>query len=453
MAAHPALNSLLLFTCILAWHAQTVKSVGQEGKLVEELFLKNTILAEANRIVRPPGTNSPDGPVHVGVGYNLVSITGFDELRGYISALFWETAMWTDTRLSWNRSEYPDVTNIKVPSKYIWLPDVTLYSTGYKEAESGVPEEKVMIDPSGLVYFVPKRIISIKCDMNIRDFPFDTQVCQATHGSWVHHGNELNLTSTHAGLDNYHYHQDWSLLNFNLTKETVIYDCCPEPYQSLVMTLEIQRNSKFYFCIFVAPMIALYFILPAIHLFPPTSSQKTTIAGLMLLSTIFLHSLLYQQISGFAEEKAPKLVRRYQSLMAMTVISIGVSSLTATLASASYTARRVPSVLRKVMNSILGKICCFEPSHGAFTLITQNTSTPVYTDHDMTPIVDEEADEQNNSSSHKSALNYLTDELKHARERRQLELEWYQLAIFVDRFTGLLYIPYLIISIIVDKAH
>ena len=35
---------------------------------------------------------------------------------------------WTDINLVWNRSEYGEITDIRIPPKYIWKPDLLMYN-------------------------------------------------------------------------------------------------------------------------------------------------------------------------------------------------------------------------------------------------------------------------------------------------------------------------------------
>ena len=40
----------------------------------------------------------------------------------------YSTQEWTDINLIWNKSEYGDVADIRIPPKYIWKPDLLMYN-------------------------------------------------------------------------------------------------------------------------------------------------------------------------------------------------------------------------------------------------------------------------------------------------------------------------------------
>ena len=35
---------------------------------------------------------------------------------------------WSDINLAWNKSEYEDIKDIRIPPKYIWKPDLLMYN-------------------------------------------------------------------------------------------------------------------------------------------------------------------------------------------------------------------------------------------------------------------------------------------------------------------------------------
>ena len=64
---------------------------GEEEKVIHELFLKDSSKTEAQKIVRPPGTNGTLSAVEVSLRYVPIAITNFDETTGYIYLHFWES--------------------------------------------------------------------------------------------------------------------------------------------------------------------------------------------------------------------------------------------------------------------------------------------------------------------------------------------------------------------------
>ena len=70
-------------------------------------------------------------------------------------------------------------------------------------------------------------------------------------------------------------------------RNSIIYECCPEPYVDITFTINMRRRTLYYFfnlivpCVLISSMALLGFTLP------PDSGEKLTLGN-----TTFCHSLL-----------------------------------------------------------------------------------------------------------------------------------------------------------------
>ena len=70
-----------------------------------------------------------------------------------------------------------------------------------------------------------RRIISqSNCDINVRWFPFDDQLCELIYESWNYDVSVLNVTATNVDLDNYTPNGEWQLIG--TTNTTSVYGLC-----------------------------------------------------------------------------------------------------------------------------------------------------------------------------------------------------------------------------------
>ena len=49
------------------------------------------------------------------------------------------------------------------------------------------------VDRDGNVMWLSPLVIKVMCRLNVRLFPYDSQICNLTMGSWVHHGLEIDI--------------------------------------------------------------------------------------------------------------------------------------------------------------------------------------------------------------------------------------------------------------------
>uniref|UniRef100_A0A182P4E8 Neurotransmitter-gated ion-channel ligand-binding domain-containing protein n=1 Tax=Anopheles epiroticus TaxID=199890 RepID=A0A182P4E8_9DIPT len=131
------------------------------------------------------------------------------------------------------------------------------------------------------------------CKIDITWFPFDDQHCEMKFGSWTYDGNQLDLVlnSDEGGdLSDFITNGEWYLIGMPGKKNTITYQCCPEPYVDITFTIQIRRRTLYYFfnlivpCVLISSMALLGFTLP------PDSGEKLTLGVTILLSlTVFLN--------------------------------------------------------------------------------------------------------------------------------------------------------------------
>lgn len=96
---------------------------------------------------------------------------------------YWSRAYWNDPRLGWNATEW-GINTITFGPGEVWQPDEYIYET--QELISQVPAIGVSSD--GAVFRSAHRVSTLGCKMQLRSFPFDSQVCEITvrpPPSWV----------------------------------------------------------------------------------------------------------------------------------------------------------------------------------------------------------------------------------------------------------------------------
>lgn len=72
----------------------------------------------------------------------------------------------------------------------------------------------MMIDSDGQVRWVPHGVYISSCPIDIRWFPFDTQLCTLKFGSWAYNTAKLNLTSRSNTIDlnTYQVNGEWEII-------------------------------------------------------------------------------------------------------------------------------------------------------------------------------------------------------------------------------------------------
>jgi nicotinic acetylcholine receptor len=150
------------------------------------------------------------------------------------------------------------------------------------EAGFDAPHSLAVVLHSGVVYYVPKARIRTKCEIDLSQFPYDTQTCLLKFGSYTYDGFRLNLTKFYEkaesfDLGDYSLNKEWAVVSSSAEIITKHYSCCPEPYLHLECRLTVRRNTVYYTHIFVLPAILLALLVPFQFLLLPDSKERLTL--------------------------------------------------------------------------------------------------------------------------------------------------------------------------------
>ena len=69
------------------------------------------------------------------------------------------------------------------------------------------------------------------CQLDVSRFPFDTQTCNLTFGSWAYTGHELNLSEAAEAVDlrSYITHGEWHLASLTSQRIEPVFSGVPYP--------------------------------------------------------------------------------------------------------------------------------------------------------------------------------------------------------------------------------
>ncbi|XP_043481407.1 neuronal acetylcholine receptor subunit alpha-7 isoform X1 [Leptopilina heterotoma] len=315
----PRIRPWIVVTCfqILLLTVLPRESLG--GKY--ERTLLNHLLANYNTLERPVANESE--PLEVKFGITLQQIIDVDEKNQILTTNAWLKLEWTDYNLQWNESEYGGVKGLRITPNKLWKPDVLMYNSA-DEGFDGTFQTNVVVTHNGSCLYVPPGIFKSTCKIDITWFPFDDQHCDMKFGSWTYDGNQLDLVlnSEEGGdLSDFITNGEWYLIGMPGKKNTINYQCCPEPYVDITFTIKIRRRTLYYFfnlivpCVLISSMALLGFTLP------PDSGEKLTLGVTILLSlTVFLN--LVAESMPTTSDAVPLIGTYFNCIMFMVASSV-----------------------------------------------------------------------------------------------------------------------------------
>ncbi|KAK0402137.1 hypothetical protein QR680_016166 [Steinernema hermaphroditum] len=210
--------------------------------------------------------------VKVKFSMELYQIIEVNEPEQYMKINAWIVERWYDDMLYWNPKQYGGMTEIILPREMIWLPDTTLYNSLVMNAEdtARLQNVKLTTDPSKrstLIEFLYPTLYQFPCNLDLRYFPFDIQMCKMTFGSWTHDKLSIdyfvyNDTGKEAaiGMDQCIENEGWKILGTIAGRREEKYECCVNKYTLLNFALLIRRKPLFYLVNLVSPTCVISLI-------------------------------------------------------------------------------------------------------------------------------------------------------------------------------------------------
>ncbi|XP_046733070.1 acetylcholine receptor subunit gamma [Silurus meridionalis] len=320
--------------CVWTWTLLSLFTSGIVCNLEGDLH--GDLMRSYNKNIRPMENNRDITEVKLKM--TLTNLISLNEKEETLTTCVWVEMQWYDYRLRWadrpGFEAYENITGTRIPSKTIWLPDIILENNVDGNFEITL-YTNALIDPYGMVYWLPPAIYRSSCAIKVNYFPFDWQNCTMVFRSQTYSANEIELKLTNEGNtivewieidpEAFTENGEW-VIKHRPAKKVVNekYSRDELNYQEIIFFLIIQRKPLFYViniilpCVLFSSLGLLVYFLPA-----KAGGQKCTMSIIILLAqTVFLF-LIAKKIPETSQ--AVPLIGKYlmfvMSVNAVTVMN------------------------------------------------------------------------------------------------------------------------------------
>jgi hypothetical protein len=168
------------------------------SQLAEQTLI-TTLLNEYNKTIRPDTEISVD-------------ITA--ELQQIMTSSSFISQTCYDDRLSWTPNASNNNVNVlMLPVKSLWILDTTILNSADTSGYFTVSDYSLAsVDHEGQVYMIlPALTIRTRCNMFVRLFPFDKQICSISLTLWAQGYNRIMYTENSSSVIDTSEHALWTL--------------------------------------------------------------------------------------------------------------------------------------------------------------------------------------------------------------------------------------------------
>ncbi|XP_043359871.1 neuronal acetylcholine receptor subunit alpha-10 [Dermochelys coriacea] len=324
---------------------------GAQGKFAYKLL--HDLFANYSNALRP--VEDTDRVLNVTLQITLSQIIDMDERNQVLTAYLWIRQVWVDAYLSWDKDDYDGIDTIRIPSSYVWRPDIVLYNNADNQF-TGSMETNVVVRYDGRVMWDSPAITKSSCKVDVSYFPFDGQQCRLTFGSWTYNGNQIDLVN---GLDtgdltDFVENVEWEVLGMPAKRNVIIYGCCSEPYPDITYTLILKRRASFYFFNLLLPCVMISFLAPLGFYLPADSGEKVSLGVTVLLALTVFQLLVAESMPP--SENVPLIGKYYIATMTMITASTALTIFIMNIHHCGPGAKPVPKWAKKFILQYMAQL-------------------------------------------------------------------------------------------------
>ncbi|XP_072111288.1 acetylcholine receptor subunit delta isoform X1 [Mobula birostris] len=322
-------NILLAYILISCLFFTGCFSLNDEERLINDLLVVN----KYDKNIRP--VQHKDEVVNIALGLTLSNLVSLKESDETLTSNVWIDHAWYDYRLTWNTSEYSEITILRLPPGLLWIPDIVLENNN--DGQYNVAFFcNVLVHPDGLVTWLPPAIFRSSCFINVLYFPFDWQNCSLKFTSLNYNAEEINMELTTEVADGKEYPIEWIIIDpeaftengeweiiHKAAKKNIHTDFLPNTtkYQDVTFYLIIRRKPLFYVINIITPCILISFLASLAFYLPADSGEKMTLSISVLIAQSVFLLLISQRLPETA--LAVPLIGKYLMFI-MSLVTIVV---------------------------------------------------------------------------------------------------------------------------------
>ncbi|CAI9731186.1 neuronal acetylcholine receptor subunit alpha-10-like [Octopus vulgaris] len=385
-----------------------------------------------------------------------------NEQEQVLNSNIWLRFKWKDCNLVWNVSEYNGIESIVLPEDMIWIPDICLYDNS-EYVLKGIKEYyRARVFHDGTVKYNFPSVLKSVCQIDIKHFPFDQQVCNLTFGSWAYTDNEVMVMNNKTDGDKTSYvkSSEWQLAELSINSYQRLYSCCKYTFSEVVFTIRLSRKPAIQLLNLIYPCMIISGITLIGFFLPPESGEKVSVSVTVLLSLAVFQLVITENLPPNSDS-LPYLGFFFIANMVFVGLCCSMSVIVMNIFYSGERSKRLPSWIRFLFLECLAKLLCYPVNNKMVYTISQDNIA--YT-AELTPSTENtckelslrcskdfwsgnHVTERRYSSSHLKLINQLRHHIRDREETRNLCKEYENIAFIINRiFTVFAIVIYIILS-------
>uniref|UniRef100_UPI0037E88E41 5-hydroxytryptamine receptor 3A-like n=1 Tax=Semicossyphus pulcher TaxID=241346 RepID=UPI0037E88E41 len=231
---------------------------------------------------------------------------------------------WNNERISWDPAQFCGISQIAIPRDALWKPDLFIYEMIQKDDSPVNPY--MLVSSDGIVSSEEDMKVVSTCKMDVHKFPFDTQRCNISIGSAIHHADELRLLpssnssrATQFSREVLKTQGEWEFLQLSVSSANFTFN--NREWEQLVYTFTMRRRPLLHVINFLLPILFFLILDLASYFIADHRGEKLGFKVTVLLAISVL-LLILNDILPSMSNKTPLIATYCIVIFAMMLLSL-----------------------------------------------------------------------------------------------------------------------------------
>ncbi|XP_054832285.1 5-hydroxytryptamine receptor 3A-like [Eublepharis macularius] len=263
-------------------------------------------------------------PLKVELDFTLVSILSVKEKLQVVTFYFWLLVIWKNEFISWNPSDFCNISHITLPANLFWVPDIFIDERADEDKFTTSPFLHVSYNGSITVLHIYR--LTSSCNLDVHAFPFDEQKCNLTLMPSVHTAEEILLNSTKTSnktnqdsRKNYLTSGEWKFENLRIIQQLMPYDT--DTFSTVIYEISMTRRSILYVLVLIVPTVTLFLLDMAIS-FTAVSPVDMISFKVTLILEVSVLSLILNDMLPATSDNPPVIAMFFTGIFMFMVVGI-----------------------------------------------------------------------------------------------------------------------------------
>lgn len=193
---------------------------------------------------------------------------------------------------------------MRLSAHEIWQPDIVLFNNAAGNDIDHYGNTNVIVDHNGSVLWVPPTMFETYCELDLKKWPYDVQICRIVLGSWTFDGYQMDLkiATSAISLEPLVKNHEWEIIRTTARRNSKVYTCCKEPYIDIQFELELERRSSLYRALVITPATCIVLMTLAGFWLPVQSGEKIMLNGVNAIITCLFLIYFARRLSTSAND-------------------------------------------------------------------------------------------------------------------------------------------------------